>query len=269
MKPVSFDYERPDSIEAAVKLLVQSAGSAKILAGGQSLGPMLNMRLVRPALLIDISRISELSDVTDDGDALIFGACITHVDIEDRQIPDASSDMMPTVAAGIAHRAIRNKGTIGGSLVHADPAADWMTALSALGAEAVVFGPLGERRISLDQFMQSAFETVLGDEEILISIRVPKFSPDARCGYFKFCRKTGEFADAMSAVVVDPERKVARAVIGATDSRPIVIPDANNLISVPEMVDNVIVERNLTGDAYKAQTYRVALWRALEQVRLA
>ena len=269
MKPVSFDYERPESVAAAIKLLVEAAGGAKVLAGGQSLGPMLNLRLVRPALLIDISRISELSHVVDDGDALIFGACITHADIEERKVPDGSGGMMPAIAAGIAYRAIRNKGTIGGSLVHADPAADWMTVLAALGSHALVLGPDGERRIPIDQFMRSAFETILSNEEIMVSIRVPKLSPDARWGYFKFCRKSGEFADAMSAVVVDPERNVARAAIGATDSHPIIVQNAEKLISEPDMVNKLIIEYKLTRDDYKAHAHSVALWRALEQVRQA
>ena len=230
MKPTAFDYERPETVGAAVKLLHDTGGRSKLLAGGQSLGPMLNMRLVNPTLLIDIARISELNDISDDGDALIFGACVTRAAIEARKVPDASGGMMPAVAGGIAYRAVRNKGTNGGSLVHAAPAADWITTLTALGSQAFVTGPQGERIISLDRFIRSAFDTVLTDDEILIAIRVPKLSNIARWGFYKFCRKSGEFAETMSAIVIDPERSVARAVIGATNSHPIVISNANSLI---------------------------------------
>ena len=136
-----------------------------------------------------------------------------------------------------------------------------------IGAEAQVTGPAGSRRISLEGFMESAFETVLGADEILVSVRVPKFSPAARWGWYKVCRKTGEFAEAMSAVVVDPACGVARAVIGATDGRPLVIADAADLISVPESLDAVIAGAGLAADAYGAQIHRVALWRAIAQVR--
>jgi len=266
MKPAAFDYERPETVSAAIKLLKDVGGGAKILAGGQSLGPMLNMRLVNPLLLIDIARISELNDISDDGDALIFGACVTHAAIEDRKVPDASGGMMPAIAGGIAYRAVRNKGTIGGSLVHADPAADWITTLTALGSQALVSGPQGERTIALDQFIRSAFDTVLTDDEILIAVRVPKLSNNARWGFYKFCRKTGEFAETMSAIVVDPERGVTRVVIGATNSHPIVVSNADKLISVPEMVNDVIAESKLVDDIYEVQAHRVSFRRALQQV---
>ena len=267
MKPAAFDYERPATLTEALTFLGESGGEAKILAGGQSLGPMLNLRLARPGRLVDITRIPELGEVSDAGDALVFGACVTHAAIEDGRVPDASGGMMPAVAGGIAYRAVRNRGTLGGSLAHADPAADWITALAALGAETELAGPAGRRRISLSRFMDSAFETVLGADEILVSVRVPKVSPEARWGWYKVCRKTGEFAEAMSAVVVDPARGVARAVIGATDGRPLVIADAADLISVPESLDAVIADAGLAADAYGAQVHRVALWRAIAQVR--
>jgi carbon-monoxide dehydrogenase medium subunit len=266
MKPAYFDYERPETINDALKLIKNAGDNGKILAGGQSLGPMLNMRLITPKILIDISRISELTDVADDGDALRFGACVTHSAVEDNRVPDVTLGMMPTIAKGIAYRAVRNKGTIGGSLSHADPAADWNTALIALSSEALIVGPEGARKISLDQFFYSAFDTVLTSEELLTSILIPKLSDNARWGFFKYCRKVGEFADAMSAVVVDPDRNVTRAVIGATNTKPIVISNAEKLISEPETINDVIAQCNLDDDNYKIQAHRVALWRALQQV---
>ena len=266
MKPFAFDYEKPATIAEALALLGEAGDDAKVLAGGQSLGPMLNMRLVRPRRLIDITGIPDLHQITDDGDAIVFGACVTHAAIEDGRIPDPTGGMMPNVAAGIAYRAVRNRGTIGGSLVHADPAADWITTLAAIGAEVTVTGIDGQRRIAVDKLMVSTFETSLVAGELLVSIRVPKLSSDAKWGFYKFCRKTGEFAEAMSAVIVDPARGDIRVVIGATDTRPVVIADAATLISKPESIAIVIEENGLANDAYEAQVRRVSLWRAIEQV---
>ena len=266
MKPFAFDYEKPATIAEALALLGEAGDDAKVLAGGQSLGPMLNMRLVRPRRLIDITGIPDLHQITDDGDAIVFGACVTHAAIEDARIPDPTGGMMPNVAAGIAYRAVRNRGTIGGSLVHADPAADWITTLAAIGAEVTVTGIYGQRRIAVDKLMESTFETSLIAGELLVSIRVPKLSSGAKWGFYKFCRKTGEFAEAMSAVIVDPSRGQTRVVIGATDTRPVVIADAATLISKPESIAIVIEENGLAKDAYEAQVRRVSLWRAIEQV---
>ena len=143
MKPVSFDYARPADVPSALKLA--GGASAKLIAGGQSLGPMLNLRLSQPELLIDITAIDELKRAEASNDTLFLGSCITHADIEDGRIPDVTNGALPSVAAGIAYRAVRNRGTIGGSIVHADPAADWISALSALGALAVIRGAKGMR----------------------------------------------------------------------------------------------------------------------------
>src|SRR6187401_1826338 len=140
MKPVAFDYERPTTLADAAILLGQSNGFSKVIAGGQSLGPMLNLRLAQPELLIDITAIDDLKRAEAGKDTLLIGSCITHADIEDQRIPDVTNGALPSVAAGIAYRAVRNRGTIGGSIVHADPAADWISALSALGAQAVILG---------------------------------------------------------------------------------------------------------------------------------
>jgi len=265
MKPVSFDHERPETLADAVALLKNADGEAKVIAGGQSLGPMMNMRLAKPSLLVDITHIPELTQVTDTGDKLVFGACITHSQIEDGRVADASNNMMTTVAAGIAYRAVRNLGTIGGSLVHADPAADWIITLILLGAEVEAIGPKGNRRISLEDFMNAAFDTNLNDDEILVSIHVPKLSTDARWGYYKFCRKTGEFPEGMSAVLINKERNINRVVIGATDSRPMVVSDASNLIADSNLAATTINNSDLTDDKYLMQIHSVCLKRAIEQ----
>jgi carbon-monoxide dehydrogenase medium subunit len=267
MKPARFDYARPASLDEAVALLTSGAGVVKCLAGGQSLGPMLNLRLVQPDLLVDISRLPELTRVEEEDDGLLLGACTTHAAIEDGRVPDVTGGVLPAVAAGIAYRAVRSRGTIGGSLVHADPAADWISALAALGAEAVVHGSAGRRRIPVVDFMAGVFETVLEPGEILEAVRVPRLGPKARWGFYKVCRKTGEFAHAIGAVLHDPARGVCRAVVGATDSRPIVLDDAGPLLKGVDRaaVFGLLRERGLGGDAYNLQIHAVALERALRQ----
>ena len=226
MKPAPFDYARPSTLADVLALLSSEERSVKLLAGGQSLGPMLNLRLAQPDLLVDITAVPELLRVETEGDGLLIGACITHADIEDRRVPDPTDGALPAVAGAIAYRAVRNRGTIGGSLAHADPAADWISALAALGAEAITCGPAGQRRFPVEQFMAGVFEAALQPDELLEAIRVPRLSPRRRWGFYKFCRKAGEFAHAIGAVLYDPERAVCRVVIGATESTPIVVPDA-------------------------------------------
>lgn len=226
MKAASFAYERPGDLNAALALMAKTDGITKIIAGGQSLGPMLNLRLVEPDLIVDISGLSELKQSERSGDELVIGACVTHGDIEDGRIPDVTRGAMQRVAATIAYRAVRNRGTIGGSLSHADPAADWVSALAALGAKVTLRSIAGVRDLALEEFVTGALESALRTGEIVETVRVPVMTPSARWGYVKACRKTGDFAYAIAALLIDPERATARAVIGALDSAPIVLGDA-------------------------------------------
>ncbi len=265
MKPARFDYERPTTLGDALALLGTRGRVVKCLAGGQSLGPMLNLRLVQPDLLVDITRIPELTRIEEDDDGLLLGACTTHAAIEDGRVPDVTGGVLPAVAQGIAYRAVRNRGTIGGSLAHADPAADWIACLTALGAEIVVHGPSGRRKLALPAFILGALETTLEAGEILEAVRIPRLGAGARWGYYKVNRKTGEFAHAIGAVLHDPERGLCRAVAGATESRPIVIEDAGTLI---ENCDRAALfdrlrEGGLGADAYNLQIHAVALERAI------
>ena len=222
MKAAAFEYVRPRDVGEAVAALAGTPG-AKLLAGGQSLGPMLNLRLARPRLLVDIARLDSLRRIDDSGDVWRIGGAVTHSQIEDAAA--LRGTMVAEVAAGIAYRAVRNRGTIGGSLAHADPAADWPLALAALDATVVLRGRAGERRVPADGMMTAAFTTGLRDDEIVETVLVPKLSAAARCGYFKFCRKTGEFPEASAAAVLDPERKVARLFVGALSGAPQPLPD--------------------------------------------
>ena len=229
MKPAPFGYERPRDLPAALAVLGEAKTSARIIAGGQSLGPMLNLRLVEPQLIVDITGLAELKQVERRGDELVLGACVTHADIEDGRIPDVTRGAMQAVASNIAYRAVRNRGTVGGSVSHADPAADWVSALSALGATLTLRSLSGVRTVAMEDFIVGALESALRDGEIVETIHVPAIPASAHWGYAKSCRKTGEFAHAIGAILIDPSAASARVVIGAIDSAPIVIVNAAEL----------------------------------------
>jgi len=226
MKPAAFDIARASSLRKAAALLAGHDGEARIIAGGQSLGPMLNLRLAQPSLLVDITGIAALTRVENGPDHITLGACITTADIEDGRVDAAELPMLASVAARIAYRAVRNRGTIGGSVCHADPAADWIAVLAALGADCIVTDGMTRRHVPVARVVLSAFATDLKQGEILEAIRIPKPSRRARWGYYKICRKAGEFALAAAAVLSDPDRGVWRAVIGAVNGTPIVVEDA-------------------------------------------
>jgi carbon-monoxide dehydrogenase medium subunit len=220
MKPAPFEHSRPTRLSDAIALLGAQAG-ARVLAGGQSLGPMLNLRLAQPALLVQVDRLPELTGVAADADDVTIGACVTHAAIADGLVPDIGGGVLARVAENIAYRAVRNRGTIGGSLCHADPAADWVTVLTALDAVALLQGPDGTRSLRAADFIQGAFRTALGAGEIMLAVRIPRLAADARWAYEKACRKPGDFAHAMAAVLLSGERR--RAVIGALGGKPLLL----------------------------------------------
>jgi carbon-monoxide dehydrogenase medium subunit len=272
VKPVNFGYERPRHLADALKLLSETVIQTKAMAGGQSLGPLLNMRLVQPDLIVDITALGELKQAERQRDHLVLGACITHADIEDGRVPDATSGALPGVAKTIAHRAIRNRGTIGGSLCAADPSADWPSALAALGAEVILRSTKGIRTMPVEAFMTGALETVLEAGELLQAVRVPVLSPDAIWGYYKVCRKAGQHAHAIGAVLLDRPRNVFRAVFGGATLKPAVIQDARalcggayNLRGFGENAADSILRSIGIADRFERQTYRVVMARAMRQ----
>ncbi len=231
MKAPAVDYVRPRSLTQAVGLLAHASVEARVIAGGQSLMAMMNLRVASPRLLIDIARLPELVSASDDADAVTLGACVTHGAIEDGRVPDPSRGLMPRVAATLAYRAIRNRGTIGGSLALADPAAEWPAVLAALDAEVTLFSPGGRRSLKCVEFTTGIFETQLAADEVIESVRIPELSDAARWGYLKLCRKAGEFANALAVVVVDPGRDYSRVVIGVAEGAPLPLDDTARLVA--------------------------------------
>lgn len=279
MKPSRFEYERPADLAGAIALNRRDDRVVKILAGGQSLVPMLNFRLAQPDMLVDITRIPELKRIDVNDDAMIVGACVTHADFEDGRVPDVMGGALRHVARGIAYRAVRTRGTIGGSLAHADPSADWSSSLAAIGADVILRGPAGARRVAIEQFITGVFEVSLQPGEIVEAVRIPRMSRSARFGYYKICRKPGELAQAIGAILHDPDRSVFRAVFGATGSTPIVIADAASLFGGnaragnPGAFDSNAAARVLTAagmtDRFDNQIHVAALKRAIDRANLA
>ncbi|WP_151447347.1 FAD binding domain-containing protein [Lacisediminimonas profundi] len=221
MKAGKLTYHHADSIDSALALNRRFEGMGKFMAGGQSLMPMMNLRMAFADQVIDISRIAALREVKAVGDKLFIGAGITHAMIEDGKVEDPARGYLRHVAAGIAYRSIRNRGTVGGSLAHADPAADWPTALRALDAVAVIRGADGTREVTLAEFQVSVMETSLADGELLQGVLLPRLSPGARWAYQKFCHKVGEFAHSIGAVVFDPAAGIVNVVLGAVGGKPV------------------------------------------------
>ncbi len=217
MKPAPLIYERPRSIENAVALLAEMEWGARIIAGGQSLVPMLNLRLAPVIKLIDISRLEELRSVRDNGASVTYGACLRHGEFEDGQVTDCTNGLMQRVASRIAYRAIRNRGTIGGSVSLADPSADWITVLIALEAVFDIAGPNGSRKVAAQDMFLGPYTTALGDHDILCSIEVARLSARARTGYYKIIRKAGEYPMTTATVIKDTERQRSNVVLGAAN----------------------------------------------------
>lgn len=217
MKPASFALAEAETLPLASAAILQGA---RPMSGGQSLGPMLNLRVAQPESLVGLTRLDALRGASETATHILIGAGVTHARIEDGETPDLGGKILAGIAANIAYRAVRNRGTIGGSLCHADPAADWVTTLLALNAEALVFSRTGERAIRLKDFFTGAFRTTLTPGEILRAVKIPKFLHGETFGYYKSCRKPGEFAHAMAAVLTGPEPRI---VIGAMGGIPLLL----------------------------------------------
>jgi carbon-monoxide dehydrogenase medium subunit len=199
--PAAFDYLRADTAEHALALLAEHGDDAKLLAGGHSLIPLMKYRLATPGVLIDIGHLHDLSYVREDGDEIRIGALTRHRDIETSDVLRSQAPLLPEVASHVGDPQVRHRGTIGGSLVHGDPASDLPSAILALRATLVVAGPGGEREVRADDFFVGFLETAVGPDELLTEIRVPRV-PGAGYGFQKFNRRAQDWAVVGCAVVV-------------------------------------------------------------------
>ncbi len=218
MIPGAFDYLRPDTLEEAIRLLQEHGEEAKILAGGHSLLPVLKARLAFPGVLIDIGRIQGLSGVLEEDGAIAIGGLTTHYEIESSPLVRKSCPMLAEAAGRIGDVQVRNRGTIGGSLSHADPAADYPAALIALDAEFVLTGPGGARSMRAENFFEGTYETALGACEILTSVLVPIPGEKSGGAYQKMAQQASGFAVCGVAAIVTlgDDGAVSSACVGVT-----------------------------------------------------
>jgi aerobic carbon-monoxide dehydrogenase medium subunit len=215
MIPVGFEYERPDTLDGALALLAEHGDDAKVLAGGHSLLPVMKLRLAAPELVIDIGRLAELRYVRAEGDELAIGAGARHHDLATSDVVAAEAPLLGAVARTVGDPQVRHRGTIGGSLVHADPASDLPAAVLAFDATIVVRGPRGERRVPATEFFTGLFATVVEPDELLVEIRVPR-TASAGWAYEKFTRRANDWAIVGVAVV---DGRVGLVNMGSTSLR--------------------------------------------------
>jgi aerobic carbon-monoxide dehydrogenase medium subunit len=217
MIPARFDYLAPSSVEEALQALAQHGDDAKIIAGGQSLLPVLRMRLNAPEVVIDIGRIDTLRGIRDEGDAIVIGAMTTHHDVLNDALVREHALLVTKAAAEVADAQVRHRGTFGGALAHADPAGDLGAPVLALGAEFVIAGPGGTRTVGADDFFVDLFETAIGEDEILTEVRIPKHT-DWGAHYEKFVRVAHQWPIvAVAATVKVDGGMITEARVGLTN----------------------------------------------------
>jgi carbon-monoxide dehydrogenase medium subunit len=217
MYPAQFEYHKASTVKEALDLLGKYKDEAKLLAGGHSLLPAMKLRLAQPKHLIDIGKVTGLAGIKEEGGTLVIGAMTTHHAIETSALLKSKCPLLPEVAGHIGDPMVRNMGTIGGSLAHADPAADWPAAAIALSVELVAEGPKGKRTIKADDFFKGLLTTALADDEILTEIRVPAGGANVKSAYVKFPHPASRFAVVgVAAVLTMDGGKIAKASIGIT-----------------------------------------------------
>lgn len=217
MVPGAFEYYAPRSIADAIKFLSEHRDDVKILSGGQSLLPLMKMRLSKPGYVVDIGRIDGLDTIAEDGEHLVLGAMVTHAQIESAELVKHKCPLLSQTATTIADVQVRNRGTLGGSIAHADPAGDWPATVLALDAEIKIAGPSGDRWIKCEQFFLGLLMSVLEPDELVTAIKVPATGSD-KTAYLKAAPRSSGFAVVGVAVrlAVDGSGNCTRAAVGIT-----------------------------------------------------
>jgi carbon-monoxide dehydrogenase medium subunit len=266
MIPAPFEYIAADSTAHALELLAEYGDDAKVLAGGHSLLPMMKLRLAQPEVLIDIGRLDELAGVSADGDELVIGATTRHADLAASELVRADAPLLAYAAAQVGDPQIRHRGTIGGSLSHADPAADLPMALVALGGSVQLQGPAGTRVVAADDFFVGYFETALQPDELLTAVRVRRRA-GVPWGYQKFVRRSNDWAIVGVAAV---DGRIALANMGpkplrATAAEQALAGGANVAQAAEHAADDTSPGEDMHADReYRRHLARVLTRRALE-----
>jgi aerobic carbon-monoxide dehydrogenase medium subunit len=235
MKASAFSYARPTSLVHALELLAVHGDDAKVLSGGQSLMPAMNLRLISPELIVDIGGIAELKGIAVKGDVLTIGALTRHVDLQRSPEIATHAPLLAEAIAHVAHPAIRNKGTIGGSLAHADPASELPACMIALDATMVIRGQTGERRVAAADFFTGIYETALSADELLTAVELPAARKNSAYFFHEFARRHGDYAivgAAAQAIVQGDVFTNLRLVFFAVGDRPLLAGVASRLINV-------------------------------------
>ena len=250
MFAAEFEYRKAGSVAEAVQLLSEHP-EARLLAGGHSLIPLMRFRLARPGLLIDIGGIASLRGISVNGDTISIGALTTHAELAASPAVQQANGLLAEAAGGIGDPAVRNRGTIGGNLAHADPASDWATVLTALGATVSVQGPAGSRTIAVADLIEDAFATALAENELISTVSVPTLSANQRAEYAKMAHPASFYAVVGGAVVVtmDGDRCTAASVaVGGLTPRPVKAP----------AVEAALTGATLTLDSIAAATAKLS-----------
>jgi carbon-monoxide dehydrogenase medium subunit len=235
MKASAFSYARATSVADALALLASHGDRAKVLSGGQSLMPAMNLRLISPELIVDIGDLAELRGIAVNGDTLRIGALTRHVDLQRSPDIAAHAPLLAEAIAHVAHPAIRNRGTIGGSLAHADPASELPACMVALNATVVVRGPKGERRIGAANFFRGIYETALSPNDLLTAVELPVEPTNSAHFFHEFARRHGDYAIAGLAAQAVMSGNVftdLRLAFFAVGDRPVLALAANRLVNV-------------------------------------
>ena len=245
MKPAAFKYRRAHEVGDAIEQLTQLGDDAKLLAGGQSLVPMMNFRLVRPSALVDITGIPDLRYIEPHGEGLKIGALTPHRWVEEMEDPDLLEgfSVLKRAARWVGHYPIRTIGTFGGSIAHADPSAEWCMLAALLDAEIVAAGPEGERVIPASDFFHGFFVTALQPDEMIVEVRFPRPAPHAALQ--EFARRAGDFGIVAAAVALDLRDgrcSSARIVLGGVADVPLRIPEAESVLEGAEVGGEVFEE---------------------------
>ena len=243
MKASAFSYARATSIANAIELLEEHGERAKVLSGGQSLMPVMNLRLLAPELIVDIGALEELRGIVRQNGVLAIGALTRHVDLQNSPLIAAHAPLLKEAIAHVAHPAIRNRGTIGGSLAHADPASELPACVIALDATIVVRGPAGERRIAAEDFFLGIYETALSTEELLVAVEVPLPPSNAAHYFCEFARRHGDYAivGLAAQAVVDTQK--------LSDFRPAFfgVGDKAVHVKMPALLNTDVTPKVLSG----------------------
>ena len=234
MKAAAFDYVKPKALQDALSLLAEAGDDAQLIAGGQTLLATLNMRLSEPSVLIDITDLAELKGITLVGDQLRIGALVTHTEIEDSELIAKHASLLKAAAPHIAHRAIRNLGTWGGSLAYGDPAAEWPACSLAMQATMIIQGPSGERRVSANDFFIDLYTTSLEPDEILVATEMPIATSGTVFYFHELARRHGDYAVVGLAAVAQKQGDIlshCAFTFFSVSSKPVMATKAQDLVN--------------------------------------